>query len=94
MFNQRGQIPIIILVDSCSVSAAEALASSLKDHKRATILGKTIFSKGFVQIIFTLTNIGGALKLTTSFFYTSFGHLIQFFLVLYLIFLFHIFFLI
>lgn len=70
-------LPIIILVNSGTASAAEILAGSLQDHRRAIVVGNTTFGKGSVQTIFPLKECGGALKLTTSYFYTPFGRSIQ-----------------
>lgn len=70
-------IPLIILVNSGTASASEIIAGALQDHKRAVVVGNTTFGKGSVQTIFPLKNTGGALKLTTSYFFTPFGRSIQ-----------------
>lgn len=54
-------------------------AAALKDHKRALVIGNTTFGKGSVQTIFPLKNIGGALKLTISYFFSPLGYWIHIF---------------
>ena len=58
-------LPIAILVDDLTASAAEIVAACLQDHRRATIVGGRTFGKGTVQSILPLTG-GGLLKLTTA----------------------------
>ena len=54
------------------------MAGALQDHKRATIVGVTSFGKGSVQTIIPLGGKrGGALRLTTSKYYTPSGRSIQ-----------------
>ena len=68
--------PVIVLINGGSASAAEIVAGALQDHKRAIILGTSSFGKGSVQ---TVTPLGehGALRLTTSRYYTPSGKSIQ-----------------
>lgn len=58
-------IPIVILVDGHTASAAEILAASLSDHKRAVVIGSTTLGKGLVQTIAQLPD-GGELFVTWS----------------------------
>ncbi|WP_271800936.1 S41 family peptidase [Commensalibacter communis] len=51
-------IPIVILVDGHTASAAEILAAALSDHKRAVIVGSTTLGKGLVQTIAQLPDEG------------------------------------
>ncbi len=68
--------PIAVLVDEGTASASEILAGALQDHGRAYVLGQTTFGKGSVQTVLPLRN-GGAIKLTTSRYYTPSGRSIQ-----------------
>lgn len=68
--------PIVILVDGQSASASEVVAGALQDHGRALIMGSRTFGKGSVQSLIPLRN-GGAVKLTTSRYYTPSGRSIQ-----------------
>lgn len=62
-------IPIVILVNLGSASAAEIVTGCLQDLHRAVIMGVKTFGKGSVQTIFQLPN-GDALKLTVAKYYT------------------------
>lgn len=64
--------PLSVLVNGGSASAAEIVAGALKDHGRATIVGKPTFGKGSVQTIMPLSE-GRAIKLTTSRYFTPSG---------------------
>jgi carboxyl-terminal processing protease len=71
----RGR-PLIVLINGGSASAAEIVAGALQDRKRATVLGTRSFGKGTVQSTSPIGG-GGALMLTTAFYYTPGGHSIQ-----------------
>jgi carboxyl-terminal processing protease len=64
--------PIVVLVNGGSASAAEILAGALKDHGRAELVGHKTYGKGSVQTVMPLSH-GGALKLTTSRYFTPSG---------------------
>lgn len=63
---------IAVLVNEGSASAAEIVASALRDNGRAMLLGRKTFGKGSVQTVLPL-NDGQALKLTTSRYFTPAG---------------------
>ena len=67
---------IIVLVNNGSASASEIVAGALKDNSRAILMGQTTFGKGVVQSVVPLSS-GGAVKLTTSRYYTPSGASIQ-----------------
>jgi carboxyl-terminal processing protease len=69
-------LPIIVLVDSGSASAAEIVAAALQDHHRALVMGERSFGKGSVQTLVPLTQ-KTALRLTTARYYTPSGRSVQ-----------------
>jgi carboxyl-terminal processing protease len=72
----RKELPVIVLVNSSTASAAEIVAAALQDHHRAMVIGDTTFGKGSVQTIVDLGNELG-LKLTIARYYTPNGVSIQ-----------------
>jgi len=70
-------MPIIVLVNSGSASAAEIVAGALQDRGRALVLGRRSFGKGSVQSVIPLVKHGGALRMTTQRYYTPSGKSIQ-----------------
>ena len=69
-------VPIVVLINGASASAAEIVAGALQDNRRATILGTRSFGKGSVQSIIPVEG-NGALRLTTALYYTPSGNSIQ-----------------
>lgn len=71
-------VPIVVLVNSGTASAAEILAAALRENGRARLLGVTTYGKGLVQTIFPLNaGTNGALSITTLRYYTPLGRSIQ-----------------
>jgi len=69
-------LPIVVLVDRGSASAAEIVAGALQDHDRAVVVGSTTYGKGSAQSVFD-AGTAGALKLTTSLWFTPVGRSIS-----------------
>ena len=70
------EIPLVVLINSGSASAAEIVAGAIQDQRRGVIMGTDSFGKGSVQQIIPLGN-GEGLKLTTALYYTPNGRSIQ-----------------
>ncbi|MBQ8271642.1 MAG: S41 family peptidase [Tidjanibacter sp.] len=70
------EIPIVVLVDSSSASAAEIVAGALQDYDRAVLVGQRTFGKGLVQSSYPL-GYDAMLKITTSKYYLPSGRCIQ-----------------
>jgi len=69
-------VPMVVLINGASASAAEIVAGALQDRQRALVLGTQSFGKGSVQTIIPLDG-HGALRLTTARYYTPNGRSIQ-----------------
>src|SRR5205809_4746356 len=70
------RLPIVVIVNGGSASAAEIIAGALQDHDRAVLIGTPTFGKGLVQSFWRLTPETG-LKLTTARRFTPSGRTIQ-----------------
>ncbi len=70
-------IPMVLLINEGSASASEIVAGALQDNKRAVIMGVKSFGKGSVQTIIPLNDGLGAIKMTTSLYYTPSNTSIQ-----------------
>lgn len=69
-------LPLVVLINGGSASAAEIVAGALQDQSRGVLMGTRSFGKGSVQQVMPLGN-GDGLKLTTARYYTPSGRSIQ-----------------
>ena len=69
---QKSRLPLVVLVDGASASAAEIVAAALHDNHRATVVGERTFGKGLVQSIEPLA-AGAAIKMTVARYLTPLG---------------------
>lgn len=65
-------VPLVVLVNGNSASAAEILAGAIQDTGRGQLIGTTTFGKGLVQRLFTLPD-GSGLNVTIQKYYTPNG---------------------
>ncbi|MCC6123791.1 MAG: S41 family peptidase [Pirellulales bacterium] len=69
----KWRIPLVVIVDQDSASAAEIFSGAIHDLKRGTIVGVRSYGKGSVQGIFQLNGAGAGIRLTTAKFYSPNG---------------------
>ncbi len=62
-------MPVVLITNGATASASEILCAALKENERAEIIGEKTYGKGVIQELVPLSN-GGALKVTTSEYYT------------------------
>jgi carboxyl-terminal processing protease len=67
-------MPLVLIIDQDSASAAEIFAGAIRDHRRGTIVGTRSYGKGSVQGIFPLGMANAGLRLTTAKFYSPKGY--------------------
>jgi carboxyl-terminal processing protease len=67
------QVPLVLIIDQDSASAAEIFAGAIRDHRRGTIVGVRSYGKGSVQGIFPLSYGNSGVRLTTARFYSPAG---------------------
>ena len=70
------KVPVTILVDEMTASAAEIMSGAIQDHDRGLVIGRRTFGKGLVQKPITLTD-GSEVRLTVQRYYTPSGRSIQ-----------------
>jgi carboxyl-terminal processing protease len=75
MAHQDGKwhVPLTLMIDQDSASAAEIFSGAIRDHQRGKIVGVRSFGKGSVQGIFQLDGTDSGLRLTTAKFYSPKG---------------------
>jgi carboxyl-terminal processing protease len=71
-------VPLIVLIDEESASAAEIVAGGIRDHDRGTLIGRRTYGKGTVQQILPVRtgasgNVQSGIKLTVEKFYSPLG---------------------
>ena len=71
--DRKLQVPLVVLIDGNSASAAEIMAGAIKDYSLGTLVGTTTFGKGIVQQVIPLRD-GSAIKITTSAYFTPAGN--------------------
>lgn len=69
----KWRMPLVVIIDHDSASAAEIFAGAIRDHRRGTIVGTRSFGKGSVQGIFPLEEANCGVRLTTAKFYSPAG---------------------
>lgn len=69
-------VPLVVLINGASASAAEIVAAALQDNGRALVVGSSSFGKGTIQSIFTLAN-GGELWVTSGYSLAPSGYFLQ-----------------
>lgn len=74
--NTKARIPVVVLINKGSASAAEIVAGAVQDQDRGIVAGQTSWGKGLVQSVYTLSD-GAGLALTTAKYYTPAGRCIQ-----------------
>jgi carboxyl-terminal processing protease len=74
--NTKARIPVVVLINKGSASAAEIVAGAIQDQDRGIVTGQTSWGKGLVQSVYTLSD-GAGLALTTAKYYTPSGRCIQ-----------------
>jgi carboxyl-terminal processing protease len=65
-------LPVVLLVDGETASAAEVVVGAFKDNGRATVVGQTTYGKGSIQCVMQLSGVGGV-RLTLARFFTPAG---------------------
>jgi carboxyl-terminal processing protease len=69
-------LPVVMIANRNSASAAEIVTGALQDHDRGILVGETTFGKALVQSVYRISG-GAGLALTTAHYYTPSGRLIQ-----------------
>ncbi|MDA8019390.1 MAG: S41 family peptidase [Thermoanaerobaculia bacterium] len=70
------EMPLVVLVNNGTASAAEILAGAIQDHDMGVVAGTSTWGKGLVQTVYNLS-YGSGVALTTAKYYTPSGRLIQ-----------------
>lgn len=70
------KLPLIVLIDEQTASAAEVVAGALQDHRRALLVGESSYGKGSVQEMYELSD-GSSLRITAAIWLTPDRHRIE-----------------
>jgi carboxyl-terminal processing protease len=70
---QKWSVPLTLIIDQESASAAEIFSGAIREHHRGKVVGVRSFGKGSVQGIFQLEGTDAGLRLTTAKFYSPTG---------------------
>ena len=76
LYTDAKNLPMVVLVNKLTGSAAEAVAGALQDAQRASIFGTRTFGKGSANVFERLSD-GSAIYIPVSLWYTRLGRLIQ-----------------
>jgi len=69
-------LPLTVLINGGTASAAEITAAAIRDHEMGILIGECSFGKGLIQRVFKLPD-GSALKLTTGEYFTPLGQAVN-----------------
>jgi len=69
-------LPLAVLINGGTASAAEITAAAIRDHEMGILIGECSFGKGLIQRVFKLPD-GSALKLTTGEYFTPLGQAVN-----------------
>lgn len=68
------EIPLVVLIDGDTASAAEVVAGALKENRRAVLVGQTTYGKGSVQCVVKLDSLPAGIRITLAKFFSPLGH--------------------
>jgi len=74
--DSRFDLPLVVLVNGNTASAAEVVAAAMQEHDRAVIAGEATFGKGVIETVMPLSEQTG-LALTTAQYFTASGRSLQ-----------------